>query len=170
MTAITGINFTTQEASKLKNYGKGLITNFKLATPVLSEYATGDYFSKLNETTENLSDTQDGKEDGVFKKTLKGAWKQFVLSLPIIGTYQLGKTKEHHDNAKGRIDSIKNGTEFHTQHSGVFKTYIKGLGEKIKHSIPFYGTYYRGKIANEVNNMYQDSKVINDAGAWATEA
>ena len=162
MSAVNGINqsnFTTN----VKTYGKGLLTDLKLSTPVLSEYATGDYYSKMNEVKQNLSNTQDGKEDNAFQKTIKGLGKQIVLSLPIIGTYVLGKTKNDHENAIAQLDANKNGTKFVAKESGVIKTFVTGLCEKLKHAVPFYGTYYRGQIANEVNNLYKESQVINEA-------
>ena len=115
---------------------------------------------KQNETVENLVGAQDGKEDGFFKKTLNGAWKKFVYALPIIGTYQLGKNKIAHENLKNRIEAAKNGTSFEPETAGGFKAFFTGVGEKIKNIIPFYGTYYRGKMMNENENMYKDSQII----------
>ena len=150
----------TQKPSGLKNFGEGVLTNIKYTVPVLSEHTVGDYFSKQNETVENLTGTQDGKEAGFFKKTINGAWKKFVYALPIIGTYQLGKNKIQHENLKNQIEAAKNGTTYEPQKAGVFKTLFKGIGEKIKNVIPFYGTYYRGKMMNENENMYKDSQII----------
>lgn len=159
MTAINGMNFSTN----VKTYGKGILTNLKLSTPVLSEYTTGDYYSKMNEVKQNLSNTQDGKEDNKFQKTIKGLGKQIVLTLPIIGTYVLGKTKNDHENAIAQLDANKNGVEFVAKESGVVKTFVTGICERVKHEIPFYGTYYRGQIANEVNNLYKETQAVNDA-------
>ena len=100
----------TQKPSGLKNFGEGVLTNIKYTVPVLSGHTVGDYFSKQNETVENLTGTQDGKEAGFFKKTINGAWKKFVYALPIIGTYQLGKNKVQHENLKNQIEAAKNGT------------------------------------------------------------
>ena len=53
MTTINKVSYQTDETSKLKNYGKGVLTNIKLATPFLSEHTTGDYYSKMTETVQN---------------------------------------------------------------------------------------------------------------------
>ena len=160
--AISGVQSSmyTQKPSGLKNFGEGVLTNLKLTVPVLGDYTVGDYFSKREETMQNLSGTQDGKEDGFFKKTFKGLWKSFVYALPIIGTYQLGKNKIGHENVKNLVEAEKNGTTYELKDNGGFKAYFTGLGEKIKNIIPFYGTYYRGKMMNESENMYKDSQII----------
>ena len=150
----------TEKPSGLKNMGEGILTDIKYTVPVLSGHTVGDYFSKQNETVENLVGAQDGKEDGFFKKTLNGAWKKFVYALPIIGTYQLGKNKIAHENLKNRIEAAKNGTSFEPETAGGLKAFFTGVGEKIKNIIPFYGTYYRGKMMNENENMYKDSQIL----------
>ena len=49
------------------------------------------------------------------------------------------------------------------EQTGVFKTYFKGLGERIKHFIPIYGTYYRGKLVSETIGMEKAIEEIQDA-------
>ena len=160
--AISGVQSSmyTQKPSGLKNFGEGILTDIKLATPMLGSHAVGDYFSKREETMQNICGTQDGKEDGMLKKTVKGFLKSLLYALPIIGTYQLGKNKIGHENVKNLIEAEKNGTTYELKDNGGFKAYFTGLGEKIKNIIPFYGTYYRGKMMNESENMYKDSQII----------
>ena len=121
----------TQKPSGWKNMGEGILTDIKVTVPILSGHTVGDYFSKQEETKENLTGTQDGKEDGFIKKTANGFWKKLVYALPIIGTYQLGKNKIEHDNLKNQIEAAKNGEEYVPEEAGFFKTLFKGLGEKI---------------------------------------
>ena len=150
----------TQQSTGLQNMGKGVVTDLKLCVPLLRSNTVGDYFSKQEETAENLNGTQDGQEDGFFKKTAKGFIKQIVYALPVIGTYQMGKDKIEHENLKEQIEAEKNGTTYEESDTGVIKTFFTGLGEKIKNIIPIYGTYYRGKMMSENENMYEDSQII----------
>ena len=112
--AINGVQsgLYTQKPSGLKNFGEGVLTELKFTVPMLGSHAVGDYFSKREETMQNLSGAQDGKEDGIVKKTVKGFLKSLLYALPIIGTYQLGKNKIGHENVKNLIEAEKNGTTF----------------------------------------------------------
>ena len=150
----------TQKPSGLKNLGEGVLTDLKFTVPLLGSHTVGDYFSKREETMQNICGTQDGQEDGVVKKTVNGFLKSLLYALPIIGTYQLGKNKIGHENVKNLIEAEKNGTTYELKDNGGFKAYFTGLGEKIKNIIPIYGTYYRGKMMNEAENMYKDSQII----------
>ena len=64
--AINGVQSSlyTQKPSGLKNIGEGIVTDLKLTVPVLSGNTVGDYFSKKEETVQNIMGTQDGKEAG----------------------------------------------------------------------------------------------------------
>ena len=150
----------TQQSTGLKNMGKGVSTNIKLFVPILSSHTVGDYFSRQKETAENLNGTQDGEKDGFLRKTVKGFGRKLLYALPIIGTYQLGKNKIKHENLKEQIEAKKNDTTYKENDAGVIKTYFIGCGEKIKNLIPVYGTYYKGKMMNENENMYKDSQII----------
>lgn len=154
-------NVYAKKPSKLNNLVKGAIVDLKLSIPVLSQYTVGDYFSNQKETAENLLKVQDGKEAGALKKIIKGAVKQIVFTLPVIGTYKIGKAKVQHDLLKNQIEAQKCNSIYAGKPAGILKTYFKGLGEKIKFTIPVYSTYYAGKIANESKNMLKDSQVIN---------
>ena len=160
--AINGVQsgIYAQKPSSMKNFGEGIITDLKLTVPVLSGNTVGDYFSKQDETIENIIGTQDGKEDGFIKKTLKGSLKELVYAIPIIGTYQLGKNKIAHENVKNLVEAEKNGTTYTPKKAGGFNAFFTGIGETIKNLIPFYGTYYRGKMMNEMGNAYKDSQII----------
>ena len=160
--AINGVQSSlyTQKPSGLKNIGEGIVTDLKLTVPVLSGNTIGDYFSKKEETVQNIMGTQDGKEAGFIKKTINGAWKKILYALPIIGTYQLGKNKIAHENVKNLVEAEKNGTTYELKDNGGLKAFFTGVGEKTKNVIPFYGTYYRGKMMNEMENMYKDSQII----------
>lgn len=163
-------NLYTQKPTGWQNFGEGVLTNIKVSVPILSGHTVGDYFSNQQETKENLTGTQDGKEAGFIKKTANGFWKKFVYTLPIIGTYQLGKNKIEHENLKNQIEAAKNGEEYTPEKKGFFKTLFTGVGEKIKNVIPFYGTYYRGRMMNENENMYKDSQIIAMQKSFCEEA
>ena len=153
-------NVYTKKPSKLNNLVKGAVIDLKLLVPVLSQYTMGDYYSKQTEIAQNLTGLQDGKKAGTLKKIVSGAVKQFVYTLPILGTYQVGKAKVNHENLKNVIEADKKNAPLPPKKKGIFKTYFKGLAEKFKLCIPVYGTYYAGKISNETNNMLKDSKII----------
>ncbi len=154
-------NGYTKKPSKLKNLVNGAIVDIKLSVPVISQHATGDYFSKQKEIAENLAGVQDGKEAGVIKNIGKGAVKQVVYTIPVVGTYKLGQAKANHETLKGVIDAEKNNTKFSPKKHGLIRTYLKGLDEKAKLCIPVYSMYYKGKMANEAENMLKDSETIN---------
>lgn len=151
----------SKKPSKLNNLVTGALVDLKLSIPVLSQHTVGDYYSKQTEIAQNLLGMQDGKEAGPIKKIVKGFTSQIVFSLPIIGTYKLGKAKVNHENLKNTVIADKYNSIYNAKKKGVFKTYMQGLAEKLKFTIPVYNTYYAGKIANESKNMLKDSQVIN---------
>lgn len=154
-------NGYTKKPSKLNNLVTGTLVDLKLSVPVLSQHTVGDFFSNQKETAQNLLNVQDGKENGALKKVVDGAVKQFVFTLPVIGTYKIGKAKVNHDILKYDVDAHKYNATYAEKKPGVIKTYFKGLIEKMKFTIPVYNTYYAGKIANESKNTLKDSQIIN---------
>ena len=154
-------NVYTKKPSILKNIVSGAIVDLKLSVPVLSQYAMGDYFSKQTEIEQNLTGTQDGKEDGAIKNIANGAVKQLVYTIPVLGTYKVGQAKINHENLKDSIDAYKKDIDYSQKKKGAIRTYLTGLEEKAKLVTPVYGFYYAGKISNEIDNMLKDSQAIN---------
>lgn len=151
----------TKKSSKLNNLVTGAIADLKLGVPVLSQYATGDFYSKRTETAQNLAGVQDGKEAGALRKIGKGFVNQLIYTIPVIGTYKIGKDKVNHDFMKNTVEAQKYDSTYAYKKTNPIKTYFKGLGEKIKLLIPIYSIYYAGKMVNETNNMYKDSQILN---------
>ena len=152
-----------KKPTALKSIGKGITTGIKSLIPVYNLYTIGDEFCKIETAKENLDNIKKGsleyEEKNWLQKTGKGLGKVLLSSIPIIGTYTLGKTKNEKENLKKEIAGQD------TKKAGVFKNYFTGLWEKIKLAIPFYNVYYIGKESLEATNIQNDTEKIYSEAA-----
>ncbi len=156
--------------SGIKKFGKGLGFEIKSVIPVLGEYTIGNIDLKhdnLKEDVVLLSKGKDAKceKEKAGESFLTGLMYAIKAYVPFYGTYAIGQDKIEHEKLKKDITALQEGAELvqTDKQAGVFKTYFKGLGERIKHLIPIYSTYYRGKLVSETIGMEKAVEEIQDA-------
>ncbi len=156
-------------SSKAQNYEKGLAVS---VVPFYSSYKVGeavDNFEYVQDKLDSASGTEqkeeNNKEPGKIKTMFKGIGKKIQYAIPIYGTYKLGKDINELKQARESVDELKNGGEItEKEKAGVLKNIGTGLAASLKMLIPFYGSYYKGKQINEVNNLANDIKALDNAG------
>lgn len=157
----------SKKQSGIKSFGKGILFQLGCLIPFLGSHIIGNMANNQQEAADIVKDLKDGDIDnkiikkGAGSKILKGFCKKILFAIPLVGTYLCGKHKYERENLAQDIVNIKNGKQLETHgKKGVFKTYFKGVWEKIKAAIPLYGTYYVGKEAATIKNLNTNAKNI----------
>lgn len=157
----------SQKQGVLKSFGKGILFSIGQLVPFLGSHIFGNMAYNQQEAAEIVEDLKDGDVDnkitkkGAGSKIFKGICDITLYSIPFIGTYLSGKHKYERENLAQDIIDVKDGKQIENHSKkGVIKTYFKGVLERIKVAIPFYGTYYLGKEAAKMENLNTDAKNI----------
>ena len=94
-----------------------------------------------------------GEEKPKFTKAYgNGFLQKLATTVPILGTYLIGKRIIEQDNQQ---EALAKGVKNESEGPGFFKSFFKGLGMKLSLVVPFYGAYRVGKEIIEQKNIQE---------------
>lgn len=102
------------------------------------------------------------QKPGFFKSLFKGVGMQFVASLPIIGSYKVGKELLEQQYLKEDIKALEEGKTPENKKPGFCESLGKGILFKLGQSVPIYSTYRIGKEILEQKYIKEDLEAVKE--------